>query len=42
MARLLAEVHAFVAGAPQSDDITILAVHYNPEERMGSVSEEAR
>ena len=40
--RLLAEVHAFAAGAPQSDDITILAVRYNPEQRIGSASEMAR
>ena len=30
VAKLLSDVHTFAAGAPQSDDITILAVRYNP------------
>lgn len=36
--RLLAGVQAFAAGAPQSDDITILAVRYDPEHRAGTVA----
>lgn len=34
IARLVAQVQAFVAGAPQIDDITVLAVRYVPESRV--------
>lgn len=42
MKKILADVHSFAAGAPQSDDITILSLQYNGSRALPQFQQEAK
>ena len=42
MKKILADVHGFAAGAPQSDDITILSLQYNGSRALPQFQQEAK